>query len=318
MKKPLVSLTIICYKAEQFVKEAVEGALSQTYSPLEIIFSDDCSPDGTFDIICEAVKDYKGPHKIVLNRNEQNMGIGAHVSKVWLEIATGDWIVVSAGDDVSLPHRIETLMAHAGDHVGAIHHQVIAIDQHSNNIPKYDKVFANEVIRETEGYEDAILKNKCLKGATMCLNRKMLRHYGPMNKDVVNEDNILAYRARHFGEVLFLDAGLMKYRLHENSMGEKFRGDSITKFRTRILTQALWGAAIGRQVLTDSDKIPMSVSLVSEMKRRIASAEIDIFLFGSGKFSIGLLQRPLFYVKLCKCLFFKPYARFRLFKTKTT
>ena len=97
MNKPLVSLTIICYQAEKYIKEAIEGALAQTYSPLEIIFSDDASTDNTFAIIEEQLKNYTGPHHIVLNRNDVNMGIGAHVSKVWFDIAKGDWIIVSAG-----------------------------------------------------------------------------------------------------------------------------------------------------------------------------------------------------------------------------
>ena len=38
--------------------------------------------DATFSIIEEAVRAYDGPHKIVMNRNPKNLGIGAHVGKV--------------------------------------------------------------------------------------------------------------------------------------------------------------------------------------------------------------------------------------------
>ena len=51
---------------------------AQIYSPFEIILSDDCSPDGTFKIMQEMVEAYKGPHEFVLNRNEENLGIGGH------------------------------------------------------------------------------------------------------------------------------------------------------------------------------------------------------------------------------------------------
>ena len=60
-ERPLVSMTVICYRAERFVREAIEGALAQTYSPLEIIISDDASSDRTFEIIQEAVADYDWP-----------------------------------------------------------------------------------------------------------------------------------------------------------------------------------------------------------------------------------------------------------------
>lgn len=311
MNKPLVSLTVICYKAEAFVREAIEGALSQTYSPLEIIFSDDCSPDRTFEIIQEAVKDYKGPHKIVLNRNERNMGIGAHVSKVWFEIAKGEWIIVSAGDDVSLPHRVETLMNYARPDVAAIHHQVIAIDENSQKIPKYSRSYTNTVIRETESVEEAIRKGKWLKGATMCLNRNMLLRYGPLNPDVVNEDTILAYRAAHYGDVLFLDSGLMKYRLHPNSWSETALRKDAGGFKNRIISLAKENLSICRQVLADSALIPMSDSLKKSLRKREIIARMDLFLFEKESFDVHFLSFPFFYMKALKRLIFKPYAIYR-------
>ena len=52
---PLISFAVICYRQERFIAEAVLSALTQTYSPLEIIISDDCSPDATFDVVREIV-----------------------------------------------------------------------------------------------------------------------------------------------------------------------------------------------------------------------------------------------------------------------
>jgi len=48
--KPLITFALFAYNQERFIREAVQGAFSQTYSPLEIIMSDDCSKDRTFDI----------------------------------------------------------------------------------------------------------------------------------------------------------------------------------------------------------------------------------------------------------------------------
>ena len=44
---PRVTLAVIAYNQERFIREAIEGAFAQTYQPLEIILSDDCSSDRT-------------------------------------------------------------------------------------------------------------------------------------------------------------------------------------------------------------------------------------------------------------------------------
>lgn len=102
--RPLVSFVLLAYNQEEVIREAVEGAFSQTYSPLEIILSDDCSKDRTFEIIQEMAATYHGPHKIVLNRNPKNLGIGQHYSRI-MELASGEIVELAAGDDISLPWR---------------------------------------------------------------------------------------------------------------------------------------------------------------------------------------------------------------------
>ena len=80
--KPLVTISMLTYNQERYVRDAVRGVLAQTYEPLEIVISDDCSTDGTWNIILEEVDAYRksgGVHKnIVLNRNEKNLGLIRH------------------------------------------------------------------------------------------------------------------------------------------------------------------------------------------------------------------------------------------------
>src|SRR4051794_34557301 len=103
-ERPAVTFFVMTYNQSRFVREAVQGALAQTYQPLEILFSDDCSTDGTFEIIQETVKNYSGPHTIVLNRNERNLGVSEHLNKI-VALANGELIIAADGDDVSNPHR---------------------------------------------------------------------------------------------------------------------------------------------------------------------------------------------------------------------
>lgn len=107
--KPLVSLSVMSYNQEKYIADALDGAFSQTYSPLEIVVSDDCSQDRTWEIIKEKVAAYKGPHKVVLNRNPRNLGITKHVGII-SSLCTGDFATVSAGDDIALPNKVQIMV----------------------------------------------------------------------------------------------------------------------------------------------------------------------------------------------------------------
>src|SRR5580698_5008907 len=104
--RPLLTFAVCSYNQERFIREAVEAALAQTYSPLEIILSDDCSTDRTFEIMRELAAAYRGPHQVVLNRNPVNFGLGRHLNRM-MELVHGEFFVAAAGDDVSLPARTE-------------------------------------------------------------------------------------------------------------------------------------------------------------------------------------------------------------------
>lgn len=102
--RPLVTFALFAYNQEKYIREAVEGAFAQTYQPLEIILSDDCSTDRTFEIMREMVAAYRGPHIVRLRKSDQNLGVASHFSAV-LEVCNSDYVVLAAGDDISLPHR---------------------------------------------------------------------------------------------------------------------------------------------------------------------------------------------------------------------
>jgi glycosyltransferase involved in cell wall biosynthesis len=108
--RPLATIMLIAYNQEASIGEAIAGALAQTYSPLEIFVSDDASSDATHAAMLAAVAGYQGPHRVVVNRNETNLGIGAHLSLL-VERSCGELLFVAGGDDVSLPERCETTVA---------------------------------------------------------------------------------------------------------------------------------------------------------------------------------------------------------------
>ena len=115
---PLATFVLFAYNQEKYVREAVEGAFAQTYSPLEIILSDDCSPDGTFAILQEMAAAYQGPHMVRAVQTPRNLGLIQHVLLRGRE-AQGEVVVVAAGDDISVPERVAKMVAAFTPDVGA-------------------------------------------------------------------------------------------------------------------------------------------------------------------------------------------------------
>lgn len=90
------------YNVEKYVAEAIESVLSQTFSDFELILLDDCSPDGSAEII----KTFDDP-RIVYHRNEKNLGLANNLN-VGLKMARGKYIARADSDDICLPTRFET------------------------------------------------------------------------------------------------------------------------------------------------------------------------------------------------------------------
>lgn len=94
MNLPKVSIQIPCYKQEKFIAETIHSALAQTYSNLEVVVLDDCSPDQTFEI-ARSIKD----PRLKVFRNEQNIGRVKNYRKLLYELVSGEWVVNLDGDD---------------------------------------------------------------------------------------------------------------------------------------------------------------------------------------------------------------------------
>lgn len=97
----LVSIIMATYNDEQYLQQAVDSILSQTYKHFEFIIIDDCSTDGTNKILQEIRDD-----RVILLHNDKNMKLAYSLNRC-LDIAKGDFIFRMDADDISLPNRVE-------------------------------------------------------------------------------------------------------------------------------------------------------------------------------------------------------------------
>ncbi|MFO1431402.1 MAG: glycosyltransferase [Candidatus Competibacteraceae bacterium] len=208
-ERPLVTFALFAYNQERFIREAVEGALAQTYSPLQIILSDDCSSDRTFEYMKEMARSYEGPHQIVLNRNESNQGIGGHINRV-MRLVKGDLIIVAAGDDISMPQRTGTVVnvwLKAGRKADLLCSDYVAISEDGNNLEVKQGCIIESLTAEMMArYEYGII------GATAAWTSRLWQKAGELPQGTVNEDVVLSFRAVLCGGIEYINRPLLYYR----------------------------------------------------------------------------------------------------------
>lgn len=217
--RPLVSFILLAYNQEQFIREAVVGALSQTYSPLEIIISDDCSTDRTFEKIKEIVKSYEGPHNIILNQNEKNMGLGRHFNAL-VQMSNGEYIISAAGDDISLPQRTSTMVEifNTNINIQAIVSEVNHIDQNGEDIGALSNSFC-VFTEKLYGILDLLQGVKVpITGCSMAWKKSLWQFFGPFLVSYPAEDYQIRFWALLSGYIYGTKIITVKYRHHSHNI----------------------------------------------------------------------------------------------------
>lgn len=213
-ERPLLTFALLAYNQERYIREAVEGALAQTYQPLEIILSDDCSTDDTYEVMKEVLSAYAGPHRIHLRKNERNLGIPEHVSRV-LSLASGEHVILAGGDDISLPHRCETV---ANAWVKDRKRMCIytGLEKFSDDGTKWNEWQPQPHTHDLEA--QVRWAGARVPGCTASYSRRLYEVFGHLPRSTYSEDRVLIFRAAILGSVYFEPAVTVRYRRHRQSV----------------------------------------------------------------------------------------------------
>lgn len=104
---PNVSVIVPNYNHAPYLKQRIDGILNQTYQDFELILLDDCSKDGSRDIM----ENYRSnPHVSHVDFNEANSGSAFRQWDKGIALAQGRWIWVAESDDYAEPTFLERLM----------------------------------------------------------------------------------------------------------------------------------------------------------------------------------------------------------------
>lgn len=206
---------VICYRMQDTVLEALDGALAQSV-PCEIIVSDDSSGDDTLARVRQHLDGYAGPHRVIVRGTPDNLGLCPHMQGL-AELASAPILFNSAGDDVSKPERVaKTLLEFAA------HPQAQIVGSRTDDIDAQGRLIEAGVrgLPRVVDQHWLIRRGKLatILGATMALRRDLFLRFPPLKGRV--EDNMLMLRGALVGECRCLPESLIRYRRHDSNLGD--------------------------------------------------------------------------------------------------
>ncbi len=244
----------LAYNHERFIRESLRSALDQSVPADEIIVIDDCSPDGTANEVEQFLAEHPGSC-VRFVRNERNLGVSGSFAKA-VSMASGDILLMMAGDDASAPSRIERTVAYFKDNPGAM--AVISdaeiIDVGSRPCGKLDNC-AGKTEPVALDLSDLpagayFLRGRSSCGAAAAYRAEVFRAFGPLRPGLYAEDDPAAFRAMLLGTCGFLPERLVRWRRHEHNLSHGTgarRGPEMAAHFRRC-------AAMVDQMLADADE----------------------------------------------------------------
>ncbi|OYU11105.1 MAG: hypothetical protein CFE38_14095 [Comamonadaceae bacterium PBBC1] len=232
-KKPqLVTIYCALYNHERYAFNSITSMLNQDYPNLQIIISDDCSTDQTYEIAEELVNEYKGSSQVILRRNSVNLGVIKHV-EILLSLSKGNWIFQAAGDDVSYLTRVSDVMNFIDEshvNIKGVFTNLCVIDENDNKQKLYFESMPN-CAKNIKEYRSGL---SCWAiGASLCFNRIVYDKYGDFVKNVIGEDGCLAFRVLLEGDLEYLDYPTVYYRIHNNNLSQNLTMKQKINFKNK-------------------------------------------------------------------------------------
>lgn len=200
-----ISVCLATYQGERYIRQQLESVLSQLGADDEVVVSDDCSRDGTLEVI-ESLRDTR----VRILRNATNAGYSKNFERA-LTAATGDVIFICDQDDVWLPGKVETMIGELDGH-DLVVADVAVVDQDLTVLEASH--FARHGVKA--GFVRNFLRTRYI-GASMAMRRSVLEVSLPLppNSAYCAYDYWITLVGEALFDVGLVDTPQMLYRRHD-------------------------------------------------------------------------------------------------------
>jgi glycosyltransferase involved in cell wall biosynthesis len=216
---PLVTAIVLSYNQSRFVLETLESVKAQTHKPMQLIIVDDCSSDGSVEIIDHWIQENEINCAFI--QHQENRGICKSLNDA-LAVANGKYVSMVASDDVWLPDKIErqlNIMESQSDSVGVLFSDAFLMDEHGHDLPgtfirdagRLDKIPQGQIL-------DMLLQGNFIPGMTSLIRRTCYDEVGMYDENLPWEDWDMWMRIARRYLFIYSPIPSAKYRRHPSSL----------------------------------------------------------------------------------------------------
>ncbi|HFK5507369.1 glycosyltransferase family 2 protein [Elizabethkingia anophelis] len=224
---PLVSIIVVSYNHEKYIRENLDSIKRQTYTNIELIVADDASPDNSVEVFDFWLQENNYPAK--KNYHTQNTGV-ATVLNECIEIATGKYIKIIAADDFLHTESIEKSVLKLevlGEEYGMVFTNTNTVDDNSvliKDIADYNQLVNSDpdIFRK-----DLLIGNK-IAALTVLMRTKVVKETGKYDSQFLIEDYYRWLKINEKYLIAYIPEKLAFYRMHDTNIS-KLKADRIKK-----------------------------------------------------------------------------------------
>jgi len=274
MTSPIVSVIIPTYNCKDYVQEAINSALAQTYQDFELIVVDDGSTDGTGEVL-------KRFHSRIRYVYQDNRGISAATNR-GIRMASGQLIAFLDHDDLWVPHKLQCQVAYLDAHpdVALVCTRFSTIGYNGGYLKELEEPFgvpAGQVSFETIFWRCPVLTS------TVLVRREALLQAGLFDETMRwGQDWDMWARLALQSAIVLMPESLVRYRIHA--------GNTYARLLSQPEEVDRWFS----DVLRSKEKIyrhwPSGLGDIEEVKRRVTAdhlARAAILNFAQGASNRG-------------------------------
>jgi glycosyltransferase involved in cell wall biosynthesis len=238
--QPLVSILVITYNSSKYIVETLNSAQNQSYNNLELIITDDCSTDNTFNICEEWINQNSGCFKNVkLVRPEKNLGIAGNCN-YGLKFCHGEWVKLIAGDDILLPDCLEEYNKFALNYKESSFifsfPRILLLPANESQLLKKELAYKEKsFFFEMDSWQQhlyLINHDLPMSASTFYFNRYEMVKVGGFDENYMEEDRPLYMSLTRRGyQLMNIPKSLVEYRIHpENFSTRNKKNTPINEF----------------------------------------------------------------------------------------